>query len=250
MHPTPTTSCHEHDTRPNRHEAPGRRLAAGHSHNWQRPGPHPDVHSWPVAELIHRTDEPHHAPPPAVAEPKPCKPGLEHGAVRQFTQFWRPLSSISKAFFLAALEIHPLLLAERGAGRCLRLRVDGDRCIRVRTGVFLRKVLGQHPHRSLPALFHRRDHLEQAQGQPRAGTLQGFGQIGLEVLVLLIGPIAPRLLRDAQQGVDLRVFQPGLGGLLNLRQQLRRERRLATGRLILRRSGRGRLATGSRVWGL
>ena len=44
--------------------------------NWQRPGAHPDVHSWPVADLIRRTDEPHHVPPPAVA-PKPPKKGFQ-----------------------------------------------------------------------------------------------------------------------------------------------------------------------------
>ena len=44
--------------------------------DWIRPGAHPDVHSWPVAELIHRTDEPHHEPPPALA-PLPPKPGFQ-----------------------------------------------------------------------------------------------------------------------------------------------------------------------------
>lgn len=44
--------------------------------NWQRPGPHPDVHSYPVADLIQRTDEPHHAPPPPVTGFRPPRPGF------------------------------------------------------------------------------------------------------------------------------------------------------------------------------
>ena len=31
---------------------------------WQRPGPHPDVHSFPVADLVRRTGEPHYDVPP------------------------------------------------------------------------------------------------------------------------------------------------------------------------------------------
>lgn len=44
--------------------------------DWQRPGPHPDIHSWVVADFVLRTGEPHHAPPPALA-PKPPKPGFQ-----------------------------------------------------------------------------------------------------------------------------------------------------------------------------
>ena len=44
--------------------------------SWQRPGAYPDVHSWPVADLIRRTGEPHHHAPPAVAMPRQRKPGF------------------------------------------------------------------------------------------------------------------------------------------------------------------------------
>ena len=45
--------------------------------NWRRPGAHPDVHSWPVADLIRRTSEPHHHALPAVVAPRPRKPGFQ-----------------------------------------------------------------------------------------------------------------------------------------------------------------------------
>lgn len=45
--------------------------------NWRRPGAHHDVHSWPVADLIRRTSEPHHHAPPAVAVSRPRKPGFQ-----------------------------------------------------------------------------------------------------------------------------------------------------------------------------